>query len=183
MFFWGVISNQIGKIDQLNEIEYNFVAESLGSTFKFCRVQLVTVLLLITVHKDHYENIYCVVSGQKTFILIPPTDQPFVPYGMIMLHSQPLKNWWLHILFYVFFCCMTRTTNKCNHKKYHIKKSYILLFANILSSILIDHVASPGRNSDIAITEQTLKLTKSLLWQSCQSRVCYFLVNVLRLLI
>ena len=33
------------------------------------------------VHKDHYENIYCVVSGAKTFLLIPPTDQPFVPYG------------------------------------------------------------------------------------------------------
>ena len=33
------------------------------------------------VHKDHYENIYCVISGQKTFLLIPPTDQPFVPYG------------------------------------------------------------------------------------------------------
>jgi len=22
-----------------------------------------------------------VVSGEKTFLLIPPTDQPFVPYG------------------------------------------------------------------------------------------------------
>ncbi|TNN87357.1 JmjC domain-containing protein 7 [Liparis tanakae] len=33
------------------------------------------------VHKDHYENLYCVVSGEKNFILLPPTDRPFIPYG------------------------------------------------------------------------------------------------------
>ncbi|XP_069960865.1 bifunctional peptidase and (3S)-lysyl hydroxylase Jmjd7-like isoform X4 [Cherax quadricarinatus] len=33
-----------------------------------------------SVHKDHYENIYCVVSGYKDFILHPPTDMPWVPY-------------------------------------------------------------------------------------------------------
>lgn len=31
-------------------------------------------------HKDHYENIYCVIDGYKDFILIPPTDLPYVPY-------------------------------------------------------------------------------------------------------
>lgn len=31
-------------------------------------------------HKDPYENIYCVIDGYKDFILIPPTDLPFVPY-------------------------------------------------------------------------------------------------------
>lgn len=25
-------------------------------------------------HKDPYENIYCVISGYKDFILIPPVD-------------------------------------------------------------------------------------------------------------
>lgn len=30
-------------------------------------------------HKDHYENIYCVVSGFKDFILIPPVDVHLVP--------------------------------------------------------------------------------------------------------
>ena len=34
-------------------------------------------------HKDHYENLYCVVSGHKTFTMLPPTDQPFVPYGQL----------------------------------------------------------------------------------------------------
>lgn len=31
-------------------------------------------------HKDPYENIYCVIDGKKDFLIIPPTDLPFVPY-------------------------------------------------------------------------------------------------------
>jgi jumonji domain-containing protein 7 len=34
-----------------------------------------------SMHKDHYENIYTVVSGEKHFILHPPTDIAHVPYG------------------------------------------------------------------------------------------------------
>lgn len=37
----------------------------------------------ITVHKDHYENLYCVIKGSKTFTMHPPTDQPFIPYGRL----------------------------------------------------------------------------------------------------
>ena len=39
------------------------------------------VFSLYTVHKDPYENIYCVVSGYKDFILHPPTDLPWIPYS------------------------------------------------------------------------------------------------------
>lgn len=35
--------------------------------------------VLILVHKDPYENIYCVISGYKDFILIPPIDLSTVP--------------------------------------------------------------------------------------------------------
>lgn len=31
-----------------------------------------------SLHKDPYENIYCCISGQKTFTLIPPCDTPFL---------------------------------------------------------------------------------------------------------
>lgn len=34
----------------------------------------------ILVHKDFYENIYCVINGHKDFILIPPTDLPHLTY-------------------------------------------------------------------------------------------------------
>ncbi|XP_057715218.1 bifunctional peptidase and (3S)-lysyl hydroxylase JMJD7 isoform X2 [Corythoichthys intestinalis] len=37
---------------------------------------------ITSLHKDPYENVYCVVSGQKDFILLPPTDRPFIPYGL-----------------------------------------------------------------------------------------------------
>ena len=31
-------------------------------------------------HKDHYENLYAVITGSKTFILLPPTDLPCLTY-------------------------------------------------------------------------------------------------------
>lgn len=33
-----------------------------------------------SVHKDPYENIYLVIDGYKDFILIPPTDLPYITY-------------------------------------------------------------------------------------------------------
>ncbi|XP_028403879.1 bifunctional peptidase and (3S)-lysyl hydroxylase JMJD7-like isoform X2 [Dendronephthya gigantea] len=35
---------------------------------------------ITSLHKDHYENLYCVISGQKTFKLYPPTDMPYIPH-------------------------------------------------------------------------------------------------------
>jgi jumonji domain-containing protein 7 len=32
-----------------------------------------------SMHKDHYENLYCVVQGEKTFTLLPPVDIAFLP--------------------------------------------------------------------------------------------------------
>ncbi|OWF43314.1 JmjC domain-containing protein 7 [Mizuhopecten yessoensis] len=35
-----------------------------------------------SMHRDHYENLYCVVRGWKKFILIPPTELAHVPYEL-----------------------------------------------------------------------------------------------------
>lgn len=35
---------------------------------------------ITSMHKDPYENMYCVIDGSKEFILIPPTDLPFIKY-------------------------------------------------------------------------------------------------------
>lgn len=32
-----------------------------------------------SIHKDHYENFYAVISGAKTFTLLPPTDCVYLP--------------------------------------------------------------------------------------------------------
>ncbi len=45
----------------------------------------------VSVHKDHYENLYCVISGEKNFILLPPTDRPFIPYGNLSNHPVHLR--------------------------------------------------------------------------------------------
>lgn len=34
---------------------------------------------ITSMHKDPYENIYCVIAGFKDFILIPPTDLHLIP--------------------------------------------------------------------------------------------------------
>lgn len=41
----------------------------------------------VSVHKDPFENIYCVISGYKDFILHPPTDRPWIPYKKCPLAS------------------------------------------------------------------------------------------------
>jgi len=35
---------------------------------------------ITSMHKDPYENIYCVVRGYKDLVLQPPTDLPWIPY-------------------------------------------------------------------------------------------------------
>lgn len=43
-------------------------------------------------HKDPYENIYCVVSGYKDFILIPPVDLHYVPRAKYPTALYKLNN-------------------------------------------------------------------------------------------
>ena len=33
-----------------------------------------------SLHKDFFENLYCVIKGKKIFTLIPPSDRPFIYY-------------------------------------------------------------------------------------------------------
>ncbi|KPP58941.1 jmjC domain-containing protein 7-like [Scleropages formosus] len=56
-------------------------AKAVTSTLQWCAG------CLLSVHKDHYENLYCVISGEKQFILIPPSERPFIPYELY----QPSK--------------------------------------------------------------------------------------------
>uniref|UniRef100_A0A1A8JI81 Jumonji domain containing 7 n=2 Tax=Nothobranchius TaxID=28779 RepID=A0A1A8JI81_NOTKU len=43
---------------------------------------------ITSMHKDPYENLYCVISGEKHFILLPPTDRPFIPYVTMLTICQ-----------------------------------------------------------------------------------------------
>lgn len=61
-----------------------------------------------SMHKDPYENMYCVISGFKDFILIPPTDVHLVPRQMYqsaiyesdddgIFHIRPLFDGECHV--------------------------------------------------------------------------------------
>ncbi|MEE6492515.1 hypothetical protein FKM82_016597 [Ascaphus truei] len=59
-----------------------WMSEALGKTPDAVNFWLGESAAVTSLHKDHYENLYCVISGEKRFILHPPTDRPFIPYEM-----------------------------------------------------------------------------------------------------
>ncbi|XP_065865093.1 lysine-specific demethylase JMJ32 [Euphorbia lathyris] len=51
-----------------------FATEALGSLPEAVNLWIGNHFSETSFHKDHYENLYAVVSGQKHFLLLPPTD-------------------------------------------------------------------------------------------------------------
>ncbi|ETO15616.1 hypothetical protein RFI_21744 [Reticulomyxa filosa] len=51
-----------------------------------------------TIHSDNYENLYCVISGQKTFELYPPTNVDIFKhkrkYQMAKYHLDSVSKEW-----------------------------------------------------------------------------------------
>ncbi|CAH1786743.1 unnamed protein product [Owenia fusiformis] len=69
------------------EKEIPWASEALGKCPDAVNFWMGDGRAVTSMHKDHYENLYCVVSGQKHFILHPPTDLPFIPYGFQFIYS------------------------------------------------------------------------------------------------
>ncbi|XP_072121170.1 bifunctional peptidase and (3S)-lysyl hydroxylase JMJD7 [Mobula birostris] len=59
-----------------------WMTEALGKSPDAVNFWLGESAAVTSLHKDHYENLYCVISGEKHFILLPPTDRPFIPYEL-----------------------------------------------------------------------------------------------------
>jgi len=55
-----------------------FVDEALGHTPDAVNLWMGDSRALTTLHKDHYENIYCVIHGCKRFTLYPPAALPLL---------------------------------------------------------------------------------------------------------
>nr|XP_023654534.1 jmjC domain-containing protein 7 isoform X1 [Paramormyrops kingsleyae] len=64
-----------------------WMSEALGKRPDAVNFWLGEAEAITSMHKDHYENLYCVISGEKQFILLPPSDRPFIPYELY----QPAK--------------------------------------------------------------------------------------------
>ncbi|XP_055291886.1 cytosolic phospholipase A2 beta [Moschus berezovskii] len=59
-----------------------WASEALGKMPDAVNFWLGEAAAVTSLHKDHYENLYCVVSGEKHFLLHPPSDRPFIPYEL-----------------------------------------------------------------------------------------------------
>ncbi|XP_074723949.1 bifunctional peptidase and (3S)-lysyl hydroxylase JMJD7 [Strix uralensis] len=59
-----------------------WMSEALGKKPDAVNFWLGEAAAVTSLHKDHYENLYCVISGEKHFLLHPPSDRPFIPYEL-----------------------------------------------------------------------------------------------------
>ncbi|GFR09993.1 bifunctional peptidase and [Trichonephila clavata] len=57
-----------------------WATEALGDLPEAANFWMGDSRAVTSLHKDHYENIYCVVRGSKEFILYPPILAAWVPY-------------------------------------------------------------------------------------------------------
>jgi len=62
----------------VNIDDLNFATEAFGLPPDAINFWCGTSQSVTSLHKDPYENIYCVIKGYKTFTLLPPTDLPFL---------------------------------------------------------------------------------------------------------
>ncbi|XP_044291665.1 cytosolic phospholipase A2 beta-like [Varanus komodoensis] len=70
------------------EPDIPWMSEALGKKPDAVNFWLGESAAVTSLHKDHYENLYCVISGEKHFLLHPPSDRPFIPYGITLLFDK-----------------------------------------------------------------------------------------------
>lgn len=59
-----------GDIDE----DVPWATEAIGGPPEAVNLWIGNHLSETSFHKDHYENLYAVVTGEKHFLLLPPTD-------------------------------------------------------------------------------------------------------------
>ncbi|KAM8921752.1 bifunctional peptidase and (3S)-lysyl hydroxylase JMJD7 [Pelodytes ibericus] len=81
------LTQEFPELLQDVESHIPWMSEALGKLPDAVNFWLGEAAAVTSLHKDHYENLYCVISGEKHFILHPPSDRPFIPYELY----QPAK--------------------------------------------------------------------------------------------
>lgn len=72
-----------GALNADIELEHAFARTALGEGPDAINFWMGLSDAVTSLHKDHYENIYSVVRGTKTFTLLPPSDAPFLQEVML----------------------------------------------------------------------------------------------------
>lgn len=62
------------------EADIDWATEAFGKPPDAVNLWMGDARAVTSMHKDPYENIYCVVRGHKELVLQPPTDLPWIPY-------------------------------------------------------------------------------------------------------
>ena len=77
---------------QLVDCHIGWASEAFGTRPDAVNFWMGNADSITSMHKDHYENLYAVVRGQKTIILHPPTDIPCIPYETYKLARYKENN-------------------------------------------------------------------------------------------
>ncbi|XVF47202.1 hypothetical protein PTKIN_Ptkin03bG0090100 [Pterospermum kingtungense] len=65
---------EYGELESDCDAHIPWASEALGCLPEAVNLWIGNHLSETSFHKDHYENLYAVVSGEKHFLLLPPTD-------------------------------------------------------------------------------------------------------------
>lgn len=77
----GNFTDEFFEINSDAQTELTWATEAFGRSPDAVNFWMGDKRAVSSLHKDHYENLYCVISGEKTFTLYPPTDLPYIPHG------------------------------------------------------------------------------------------------------
>lgn len=72
--------------------ELSWASEAFGSKPSAVNLWIGDQRSVTSLHKDPFENIYCVVNGWKDFVLLPPTDRPWLPYKNLPVAQYKEKS-------------------------------------------------------------------------------------------
>lgn len=76
----GNFTDEFSEIIDDAETDIRWATEAFGKHPDAVNFWMGDCRAVTSLHKDHYENLYCVISGEKTFTLYPPTDMPYIPH-------------------------------------------------------------------------------------------------------
>ncbi|XP_068677470.1 bifunctional peptidase and (3S)-lysyl hydroxylase Jmjd7-like [Montipora foliosa] len=78
-------SNLTSELRELSEeaaSDISWATEAFGKQPDAINFWMGDERAITSMHKDHYENLYCVIKGKKIFTLLPPSDLPLIPYRL-----------------------------------------------------------------------------------------------------
>lgn len=100
--------NEYSALSQDCDSHIPWASEALGCLPEAVNLWIGNDKSVTSFHKDHYENIYAVVTGEKHFLLLPPTDfhrmyireYPAAQYHYSQVHSHcKCLSMWLILAF------------------------------------------------------------------------------------